>query len=56
MKITPENMFILFIFRVFKFWRGEEKKDKTTPNAAFSIFVVMTTQKELIPYSDLVIE
>ena len=23
-KNTPENTFILFIFRVYKFWRGEK--------------------------------
>ena len=31
-KNTPENMFILFIFRVCNFWR-RDKKDKNTANA-----------------------
>ena len=26
LKKTPENMFILFIFHVHKFWRGEKQR------------------------------
>lgn len=33
MKNTPENMFVLFILCVGKFWRGEQK-DKNTANAS----------------------
>ena len=36
-KYTPGNKFILFIFRVCKFWRGE-KKDENTANAALIIW------------------
>ena len=34
-KYTPENTFILFIFRVRKFWRGENN-DENTANAAIN--------------------
>ena len=36
MKNTPENMFVLFILRVGKFWR-REKKDKITANATLTV-------------------
>ena len=29
MKNTPQNTFILFIFRVCKFWRGEKNRQNT---------------------------
>ena len=34
-KYIPENTFILFIFHVCKFWRGE-KNDENTANAAIN--------------------
>ena len=42
MRTTPENTFILFIFRVCKFWRGE-KNDENTANAALNLYFKKNT-------------
>ena len=43
MKNAPENTFILFIFRVCKFWRGE-RKDENTANAALKFCIYNVTE------------
>ena len=40
---APENTFILFIFRVCKFWRGE-RKDENTANAALQFCIYNVTE------------